>query len=84
MAAGLPVIASDMPTIRQVVSETNCGVLTDSTSAREWADAIIKLALDPDLGRPLEENGQKAAEGWMHWETEELKLQRLVSSLLPL
>lgn len=54
MAAGLPIVASDLPSIREILNETN-SVLVEPDHARALATAITRLADDPvkmlQLGR---------------------------------
>jgi glycosyltransferase involved in cell wall biosynthesis len=43
LAAGVPVVASDLPGMRAIVEETGCGVLADPTSPDSIAKAIRTL-----------------------------------------
>ncbi len=47
MAAGLPVIANPYGVHRDMIIPDGDGALADSTGP--WADAIVRLAVDPDL-----------------------------------
>lgn len=49
MAAGLAVLASDLPGIRGIVEPEECGVLFEQTGPESIARAVRHLADDPDL-----------------------------------
>ncbi len=53
MAAGVNVVASDVPGIRDVVDSQRTGLLVPAASPRSLADAIQRLRLDPGLGDRL-------------------------------
>ena len=60
MAAGKPVIASPVGANRQVVQHGVNGFLADSPG--EWADALRRLAADPELRRRMGEEARKTVE----------------------
>jgi glycosyltransferase involved in cell wall biosynthesis len=82
LAAGLPVVASDVPTVRRVVDEWNCGLLVDSGSPQNIATAILRLATNPSLREELGRNARRAAEMQFNWENEAPKVKRVLSSVL--
>ncbi len=51
MAAGIPVVASDLPGMAAIVRETGCGVLCDPTSPADIARAIRSILELPAEGR---------------------------------
>ncbi|BAM02789.1 putative glycosyltransferase [Phycisphaera mikurensis NBRC 102666] len=53
MAAGRPVIASDLPAIREVVRDGVNGLLVPPADADAWAAAVARLRADPGLARRL-------------------------------
>ena len=69
LAAGVPVVASDLPGMAPIVSETGCGVLVDPTDP-----AAIAAALRDVLSRPPDEMAawgdrcSAAARGTYNWE----------------
>jgi glycosyltransferase involved in cell wall biosynthesis len=81
MVAGLPVVASDIPGIRQIVAEEDCGVLVDPDSPYETANAIARLLKDDDARKSMGKNARKAAEREYNWEMESEKLLRLYREL---
>jgi glycosyltransferase involved in cell wall biosynthesis len=60
MAAGKPVIASPVGANRQVVQHGVNGFLADTPE--EWADALRRLAADPELRRRMGEEARKTVE----------------------
>ena len=74
MRAGLPVVASDLPGLREIVKETNCGILVDPRDVRQIADAIIRLLKDPEYARRLGKNGIRAIMSKYNWCEEERKM----------
>jgi glycosyltransferase involved in cell wall biosynthesis len=71
MAAGVPVVASDLPGFRSVVPGAGCGVLVDPTDPVAIATAIRDL-LDrgPDGLREVGERGLAAAHATYNWEAQ--------------
>ncbi|MEM2001434.1 MAG: glycosyltransferase [Candidatus Methanomethylicaceae archaeon] len=81
LAAGLPVVAADVPPIRRVVSKYACGLLVDPFSPQEIAKAIIQLAQDKDLRHRMGQNSRQAAETEFNWEREQIKWYKVLISL---
>ncbi len=82
MACGLPIVASDLPPIRQFMSDLNCGLLVDPTDPQAHAEAILYLLGHPDEAQRMGENGRKAVEEKYNWESEGRKLLALYEELL--
>ncbi len=83
MAAGLPVVASDFPQVREVVEGAGCGVVVDTRRPAEIAPAINDLLADPDEARAMGERGRRAVQERFNWATSAQALldvyRRLVS-----
>ncbi len=83
MAAGVPVVASDLPGMAAVVRETGCGVLVDSVDPSDIARGIREiLALPADKGRALRERCLSAARTTYNWESQVGDLLALYERLL--
>jgi glycosyltransferase involved in cell wall biosynthesis len=80
-AAGLPVVAADVPTLRRVVTKYECGLLVDPFSPRDIASALIQLAQDDDLRQRMGQNARRAAEAEFNWEGEQIKLYSILEYL---
>jgi glycosyltransferase involved in cell wall biosynthesis len=82
MAAGLPVIASDLPLNRLFVESAECGLLVPPSDAAGYAQAVRYLLEHPDQARQMGQNGQKAFRERYNWETQSPKLLELYERLL--
>jgi glycosyltransferase involved in cell wall biosynthesis len=61
MAAGLPVLATDIPAIREVCGASSDKVLSDPGDAQGFAERLLWLAQEPEQRKLLgEENRQRA------------------------
>lgn len=67
MAAGLPVVASDIPGYREVVRDGREGLLVPPGDADAVAAALGRVLADPSLARRLGEAGRARAERY-RWE----------------
>jgi glycosyltransferase involved in cell wall biosynthesis len=85
LAAGVPVVAGDLPGMRQIVLGDPAGALgalcdpTDPGSIAATAAGL--LALDPAERRALRDRCRQAARDRWNWETEGAKLVALYASL---
>lgn len=62
MGSGLPVILVAAGEPARIVESTSCGVVVSPDSPQELADAIRRLARDPDLRAQMGAAGRRAAE----------------------
>ncbi|MEO1994589.1 MAG: glycosyltransferase, partial [Planctomycetaceae bacterium] len=74
MAAGLPVVASDFPMWRQVVSQADCGILVDPFNPREIAEAVAWLLDNPVEAERMGRRGRQAIHNRLNWGHEVQKL----------
>lgn len=77
MAAGLAIVASDLPTQAAVIAESDTGIAVEALSPGAHADAIAGLLDDPAELTRLSSNGKTAAREKYSWDAESLKLQQL-------
>ncbi|MEX2359668.1 MAG: glycosyltransferase family 4 protein [Gammaproteobacteria bacterium] len=82
MAAALPVIASDFPLWRRIVTEADCGVLVDPLDPDAIAGAMAWILDNPREAEAMGKRGRAAAMAHYSWETEERKLVELYGKLL--
>ena len=59
MASGVPVVASNLSGIPELVVDSETGILTPPRDARAIADALERLAVDPALARALARGGRE-------------------------
>jgi glycosyltransferase involved in cell wall biosynthesis len=81
MACSLPMVVSDFPPNRAVLSNVDCGLLVDPTDADAIADAISRLIAAPTEAHRLGQNGRRAFETQYNWQTLERKLLELYAEL---
>lgn len=74
MAGGLPVVVSDFPLWREIVTEAGCGIVVDPTKPDAIADALTQLASDPLRAKEMGEKGRIAVLSQLNWSAEKLKL----------
>jgi glycosyltransferase involved in cell wall biosynthesis len=55
MAAGTPVVASDIAACREVLNNGECGLLVEPRDPRSITRAVIRLVQDPGLSRKITE-----------------------------
>lgn len=83
LMAGLPVIASDMPEVRRVLSEGDppVGELFDPDRPETIADAYRRVTGDPTAYSRRREQARQLAVERHNWEIEERRLQELYQRL---
>lgn len=82
MAAGLPIIASDFPTWREIIIETNSGILVSPEDIQSIRDAIKYYIDNPIEAQKTGERGCKAAIEKYNWKVEGQKLVRFYKNLI--
>ena len=70
MAAGLPVVASDLPTTTSLAGQTGGIVLCRPEEPETFVAAIERLVDDREYGRELGQNGQNAFKQRFCWESQ--------------
>jgi glycosyltransferase involved in cell wall biosynthesis len=84
LAAGVPVVASQFPEIREIVSRHGVGELCDPTRPEDMAAAAGRiLSLPPTEFAHLRERCRRTALEHYNWEHEERALIELYQGLLP-
>ncbi len=81
MAAGLPVVASDVGFIGDIVRREGCGLLVPPDQPEAHARALARLLSDPDEARVLGRRGRRAVEARYTWEAEATRLLELYAEL---
>lgn len=74
MAAGIPVVASNLPNISKIINDANCGILVDPDDETTVANALEYLFEHPDEAEKLGKNGKEAVCLKYNWENMEHKL----------
>lgn len=82
MAAGVPVISSDIELWRGIIEGNSCGVCVDPFDSKEIAEAIEYIVSHSKEAEEMGENGKKAVIKKYNWGIEEQKLFEVYRKLL--
>lgn len=82
MAAGRPVVATDVGGAREAITEGETGYLVPSGNDRQMAEKIICLLRDPERARAMGENGRRLVEQKFSCEAQLKKTEALYEKLL--
>jgi len=69
MAAGKPVVATDVSGMPLAVTDGESGCLVPERDARALADAVTELLAEPDRARRLGEAGRRRVEDDLNWDS---------------
>mgnify|MGYP002712993679 CR=1 FL=1 len=82
MAAGIPVIASNIKLWQDIVEDAECGICVDPMKPKEIADVIEYMITYPKEAETMGQNGKKAVMRKYNWGVEEKKLFKVYEELL--
>ncbi len=80
MASGIPVIASNIGSLKEIISNGENGILFESENTSDLSKAILNLHRDEDLKKKISNNALKTAEKYS-WESVANKYISLYTSL---
>ncbi len=69
ISSGIPVIAGNLPEVRKILEEKNCGIIIPSVTPEEIRKAIVKIRDDRTLLNKMKQNAVTAFES-LNWEKE--------------
>ncbi len=81
ISAGIPVITGNLPEIRKIIKENDCGIIIPEITPAEISKAISKLRDDRELLNKLKRNSVNASE-ILNWEKESKKVIDFYSRIL--
>lgn len=81
MAAGIPVVASNLPNISKIINDANCGILVDPNDETTIVNALEYLFEHPDEAEKLGKNGKEAVRLKYNWENMEQRLFGIYNKL---
>ncbi len=68
MASGIPVVATEVGGIPEIVKKSKCGILVEPLNDAELSKAVLKLLEDEELRRKMGRKGRYAAEKHYSWD----------------
>lgn len=81
MAAGVPVIATDIPGLGDVVRQSGSGIIVPAMDSEAVASAVAQLASDPDHAQQLGRQGRKAVLTQHTWEVRSGLIEELLTEV---
>lgn len=82
MAAGLPVISSNIPLWKEIIEDAKCGICVNPFDSKEIGQAIEYIINNPIIAKEMGQNGKKAVLEKYNWEAEEKKLFKIYEGIL--
>lgn len=83
MAAGLPIVISDLPHQIEVVERNRAGLMARPEDAATFVEAVLRLAGDPALAAELGRAGQQAYIHHYSYESQLPGVMKFYAALLP-
>jgi glycosyltransferase involved in cell wall biosynthesis len=74
MAAGIPVLCSDFPLWKSIITENQCGICVDPTDPNKIAEAINYIFKNKEQIKQMGKNGREAVLTKYNWNIESKKL----------
>lgn len=81
LAAGLPIIASDIPHYKEIIEVNNCGFCVNPFDIESIADKVSLLINNNQIAEEMGLNGRNAIEKYYNWENEGKKLIELYKTI---
>jgi glycosyltransferase involved in cell wall biosynthesis len=82
LAAGLPVVATDVPLWRRFLESHRCGICVPADSPRRLAEAMTGLLDDDDRAQAMGQRARRAAELHYSWQSQADALVGLYADLV--
>ncbi|WP_413456218.1 glycosyltransferase family 4 protein [Glutamicibacter sp. FR1] len=74
LASKVPVLASDLPALRELITDGENGHLIKAGAVAEWAECIEKLMLNPENARRMGKSGREFVLANRTWEQNALSI----------
>ncbi len=82
MAVARPVVASDLPFVRNLIKGNECGLVVPWDSPSAHAEALLHLFAHDAEARTLGESGRRAILDELNWERQAASLVELYAACL--
>ena len=83
MAAGIPILTTDLPENRRIIDQCECGWLVADAKPTVVAEQVSRILEDPQEMRRRGANGRRWFEARYNWENESKRLLARLEGLLP-
>lgn len=80
MCAGLAIASTDLPPIKEIIDEHDCGITYEQKGAAHTASVLKKLVMDPDKIMAMKK-ASLAAAPYYAWPAQAIKLRELYARL---
>ena len=81
IAAGIPVIASDLPETGKIIKENNCGMVINRVTPEDLSNAFSELKNNPGFLSELRRNSVLTSEK-LNWDNESEKVKEFYDKVL--
>ena len=81
IAAGIPVVVSDLPETGKIISENNCGLIIGRVTPEDISNVLSELKNNPVLLSELRKNAVLASEK-LNWESESEKVKEFYNKII--
>lgn len=81
MAAGVPVVASNLPYNKQFIQDTGCGYIADPSNPEDFAEKVLCLIENSELACEMSLKGIETFNATFNWESEMKELFKLYDQL---
>jgi glycosyltransferase involved in cell wall biosynthesis len=83
MAAGVPVVVTDLPGLADTVRTAQCGIVVPPNDPRALANAVASLVLHPAEACSMGAKGRDAAVSQHSWRVRAEETSHVLESLIP-
>lgn len=80
MAVGKPIIASDLPVIREILTHNESAILCDPDSLEDWEISLMKLIEFPEFSKQLGNQARVVLESEFTWDIRSKKILDFLES----
>ena len=80
MAAKIPIVASNLPSIREVLSDGETGILVEPNNPKKLAEGIEKILSEPALAKKISEQAYQKAKNYT-WEKRSEKILAFINTV---
>jgi hypothetical protein len=81
MAASLPILANDTNFVRDIVTESDCGIVVNFGNTQAFVDAVNALACDETLRKRYSQNSVDYFKNTFHWQNKASGFYRDLANL---